>query len=330
MENYQGALKDIRPDAEKDKDYKHEELAGGSVTRWYEKPEKDWKRYTQREQNGSLSCVSQSCAKAMEIIGLGGILSAQPIYRSRINYPKGGMWLPDAGSICKKIGTNTEDKIKSQNQNEQDMNRDISDTTPIKVNSYVFVNAKDIYQIAEAIETQGQCIMIFHGNMGEYLKEIPEYEKDAKINIGHAVCGVDYFLYKGEKVILIEDSSRTDTALPNGQRLITEHYLKNRFDTAMYLVKGQNISDKPQYTFTSSMSFGMINDKQVKHLQDVLKYEGLFPQVQESSGNYYNITAKAVLAFQKKYKVARLSELDRLAGKYVGVKTRTALNKIYE
>jgi len=41
------------------------------------------------------------------------------------------------------------------------------------------------------------------------------------------------------------------------------------------------------------------------------------------------VTAKAVLAFQEKHKVASPMELASLAGKKVGPKTREVLNDLY-
>jgi peptidoglycan hydrolase-like protein with peptidoglycan-binding domain len=64
----------------------------------------------------------------------------------------------------------------------------------------------------------------------------------------------------------------------------------------------------------------------VTKMQDLLKSEGLFPANIDSTGYYGNVTARAVLLYQKKYKVASDQELDSLAGKIVGPKTRVKLN----
>ena len=97
MENYLGALQDTRPNDERALDYKHSDLVGALPIVWKEKLPSEWKHYTPRFQDGSLSCVAQSGAKAFEVLGT-GIESAHPIYRNRINYPTGGMWLGDAGA----------------------------------------------------------------------------------------------------------------------------------------------------------------------------------------------------------------------------------------
>src|SRR3990167_3840270 len=124
MENEQykdGLVKDPRSEEKKALDYQHSDLAGAVLVNWIEKPTTVWKKYVPREQDGSLSCVGQACAKAFEILGK-GIESAHPIYRNRANYPTGGMWTADAGNICRKIGTTTEILDPSQRLGELKMN----------------------------------------------------------------------------------------------------------------------------------------------------------------------------------------------------------------
>ena len=85
---------------------------------------------------------------------------------------------------------------------------------------------------------------------------------------------------------------------------------------------------KPKFTFQNVLLYGQSNYS-IKILQDILKYENLFPLNITSTGNYLQITAKAVLAWQRKHKVASESELSSLMGKRVGEKTIKALNSIY-
>ena len=287
MENqYQnGIAQDLRTPEKKALDYQHSDLAGAVILVWKEKDPKDWKKYIPREQNGSLSCVGQSCAKAFEVLG-NGIESAHPIYRSRANFPSGGMWNEDAGKICKKIGTTTEALDKSQWQNETLLNRAITVATPTKIGGYIFVAPKDINAVAEAIALSGHCILIFHCNKSEWTA-IPTYQGDV-VNFGHAICAVDYFLYQGAKVILCEDSTGHFNSFDkNGQRLISENFLKARCSGAMYLTP---LSPKPTHIFTKLLKIGMVNDE-VKFLQLKLNIgaDGLFGKK----------TKAAVINFQK-------------------------------
>lgn len=271
MEDFNfGLLEDPRTQTQKNCDYKHEDLFGDVPINWVEKT--TWKKYIPREQNGSLSCVGQSCAKAIETI-LGEVESAHPIYRSRENYPNGGMWLADAMSICKKVGTTLEILDPSQKQHESEVNRDITVITPTKMEGYIFVQWKDINSIASAIEASGHCILIFHANGNEW-KEKPVYN-GLPVNFGHAICAIDYGLLNGEKVLVIEDSASRITSINgNGQRFITEDYLKARCDGASYLI---GKLPKPILTLTRNLKLGCVGED-VRQLQLRLKIgaDGLF------------------------------------------------------
>lgn len=329
-----GVLEDPRSPEEKAKDFKHDELAGAILLNWVEKPKDQWKKYTKRDQSSSSSCVAQSTAKAMEISDTKEIVySAHPIYRRRVNFPEGGMYLPNAGQIAKGFGTTTEALDPSQKLGETNMNRDITVETPNKVFAYVpNINVKNIDNVAEAIENFGHCILIFHSDRDEYLKEIPVYDPNGVIDIGHAICGVDYFLYNGKKVVLIEDSAGLSSTIDkSGRRLITEDFLAKRFDSGMYLIVDAPAYDdkKPKHTFNKPLKYGMRKDADVVALQEILKYEGIMPTTIPSSGNYLDLTATAVLKWQRAHAVAPEAELAALKGRTLGPKSRAVLNSLY-
>jgi len=288
-----GVAEDPRDQRERDRDYLH--LASGSPVAWIEKPQEEWKSYTERDQDGSLSCVAQSAAKAFEIMSKGTVTSAHPIYRPRMNYPSGGMWLQNCGDIAKNAGTTTESLDVSQKIGEIEMNRDITVQTPQKVAGYVMVNPKDIDAIAEAIRTYGQCLMTFAGNRKEW-DDVPRYNPSLKEDIRHCVCGVDFFLYNGKKCILIEDSWGHTTTLGNGgQRIITEDYLKARFFDAMYLIP-------KTFRFTRTLRYGSVGED-VRQMQKILKItpDGIF--------------GKATLAAVKNFQYHNGLSVDGVVGK---------------
>jgi hypothetical protein len=317
-----GIAPDPRTPEEKAKDFQHEELAGSILIEWKEKDVTEWKSFWPREQDGSLSCCGQASAKAVEI-ATGVVMSAHPIYRSRKNYPEGGMWLQDVGAIWKTIGSTTEEKDHSQFKGESEMNKPITVPTPDKMASYVMVtNPKDIDSIAEAIELHGHCIMIVHCSKSEW-NDVPTYN-GTPVDFGHCVCGVDYFLKDGKKVILIEDSTGHLNSLKpksTGQRLITEAFLKKRFDGAMYLI--QSVPPPPAYHhhFSKTLKFGM-TDPEVQYLQEALKHEGLFPAATPSTKKFLQITKKGVIDFQKKYNLT--------ADGIVGANTNKKLNDLFD
>lgn len=314
MEEFKdGLAPDPRSDLAKTKDFQHSDTAGDIMVNWVEKPKSQWKKYTPREQDGSLSCCGQAAAKAIEILN-GTVMSAHPIYRSRSNFPAGGMYLQNLGEICKKIGTTTEALDPSQSQNETEMNRDIAVLTPTKITGYVFIDSKNIEEVAQAIELYKRCLVIVHCNKSEWTAE-PVYN-GTSVNFGHCFCALDYFLYNGKKVILIEDSTgHFNSIAPEkvGQRLLSEDFLIKRSAGGMYF-----IATLP-YTFAKTLKFGM-NNQDVAELQKKLQSLGYFSSAQAITTYFGNITLKAVKAFQAASQLVP----DGVAGP----KTNEALNKI--
>lgn len=290
-----GIVKDPRTEAEKEKDFKHEVLAGGIVTNWVEKTPDQWKKYIPREQDGSLSCCSQAAAKAIEIIGknYNVQLSAHPIYRSRVNFPEGGMYQQDLGEICKNIGTTTEALDVSQWLNEEKMNRPLTVPTPIKVDKYIqFQNPTDIEAIAQAIELYKHCTLVVHCNKEEW-SAMPVFKPGAPINFGHCICAVDYFLHNGVKTLLLEDSTGHFNSFDkNGQRLISEDFLKARFTGAMYLLP--KVAVIPPDPVMPTIRLGSTGDA-VKTLQKILNLN--------ADGKFGPKTLAAVKIFQATHKL---------------------------
>lgn len=329
METNLGVAIDPRPDSAKFKDYAHIEVAASSPVSWVPKAPAQWKQYSIRNQDGSSSCCGQAAAKALEVL-TGQVQSAHPIYRSRSNFSAKGMWLQDVGNILKKQGTTTEDKDISQNMNEDEMNRPLNVETPVKISAYVSVDVKNIDAIAQAIEAQKHCCIIVHGSLSEW-KDVPVFNPNKPVDFGHCICAVDYFLYNGEKAVLIDESWGQATTLGNkGQRILTESYLRARASGGIYFVKDAPAPDnKPLHKFKNILSYGLMKNPDVKALQDILKFEGLFPASLTSTGNYLEITSKSVLNWQKKHNVASLEELNGLYGRRCGPKTISKLNELY-
>jgi hypothetical protein len=131
------------------------------------------------------------------------------------------------------------------------------------------------------------------------------------------------------KALIIEDS--WDRSGLDGRRVITEDFHKYRNFFAAYPINFvfEEGAEKPKYHFAKSLYFGM-TDPDVKALQEILRFEGLFPINSQITGYYGSITARGVLAFQKKYRVADDAELYELGGRLVGKKTLLKLNELYQ
>lgn len=346
-----GATVDMRPEEEKEKDYKFEEIvASVSPVTWVEKPKNQWRSFPIFNQNGSGSCVSQTMAKMM------GILywlknndyvhfSATHIYQRRVNKPSSGMGGIDVFKIAQD-GATLEELVPSQNLSDSVMDETVIANYKeevgkiFKIGNYITLPIKDIETVASVIQTTQKPVMVW------FYFEIPEWSKDVPVisnpNLNasapetarHSVTAVDYTLYNGKKALIIEDSWGTYGSF-NGQRIITEDFYKERNFFAAYTMNFKfdekpevtpKVIEKPKYTFNINMQFGH-RSNDVKQLQEVLKYEGLFPQNIESSGYYGAVTQKAVQKFQLKYQIVKNE--SSLGYGMVGPKTRAELNSLY-
>lgn len=336
MEDFKnGAMLDLRPDSEKELDYKFEEIVSSAATvNWVEKPKSDWRKFQIYNQDGSGSCVAQTGRKLLSIMywlvsGKWVDLSASHIYKRRANKPQGGMGGNDVFQIMQK-GTTENQYAPSDNMNDTQM--DSVEVTPEEeligkkyaIGNYLTVPVKDIDTIASIIQTTGKGVMVwFYWKYDEWL-DVPEV-KHTNLNLyaadtcRHSVCAVDFTLYNGEKALIIDDSwDKVATAL-DGQRVITESFFKERNFFAAYPM---NFRYDQKHVFTKTLKFNpkFFVDEEVKALQDILKKQGLFPSNVDTTGYFGAITLKAVKQFQTKYNL----KPDGI----VGPKTNEVLNTL--
>lgn len=354
-----GALVDERPEAEKERDYTFEEIvAAVNPVNWVEKARDQWRKFPIFNQDGSGSCVAQTEAKELGIMRwlkdkIYVHFSATDIYQRRANRPSGGMAAVDARNIVRK-GTTLEVLAPSQAMTDQLMDSAVVEDYKRKVGevfavpNFVEITQRTIDTIASVIQTSGKGVMVwFYFDYNEWT-DVPEVKNTglslyAASTNRHSVTAVDFTLYNGKKALIIEDSWGPQFGL-QGQRVITEDFFKARCWYAGYLVNFQFDDQtqpkpepqpepkpapaKPRYTFTKLIEFGT-RSADVTALQNILKYEGLFPTNVSSTGYYGAVTAKAVYHFQVKYSVAPKAELDTLQGRRAGPKTVAKLNALY-
>lgn len=350
-----GVARDTRPQREKARDFTSEEFGSTSEVQWKEK--KRFRRFTPRDQAYSSSCGAQSSAKIAEIneaIETGDVVvfSATPIYKSRSNFPMGGMTMYDVlRSITKEEILIPEAKVASQRLSEEEMNtmkfkfskEDKEFARKHLAGGYEFIQKITMDSIAEQIALgRGVLLLIYFSKIpgaNEYWKYEPEISV-ANLNLyddnttsRHFVVAVDYFINDGKKYLVIEDSAGPNTA-KKGQRILSEDFVLKRTYGCGYSVDKKNMDiSKPSYTFTKTLTFGLRNNAEVVELQKILQYEKFLPTHINGKelplGNYLAQTAYAVLQFQKKYQVAPIEELERLRGMTLGPKTRAKLNELY-
>jgi len=338
-----GANPDSRLEEDKLKDYLFvETVATANPVQWEKKDEIEWRKFPIFSQDGSGSCVAQTMAKLL------GILywlknqayvhfSATHIYKRRANRPAFGMAGIDAFNIARQ-GVTLEELVPSQGMTDHEMDwteiqqykKDVGEV--FRIGNFLTLPTKDIETVASVIQTTGKAVMVwFYWKADEWTKtpEIKHPGLDFLSASKHSVTATDFFLKDGKKCLLIEDSWGGRYGY-SGRRIITEDFYKERNFFAAYPMnfRFDEGGDKPKYRFENVLTFGGRGPDTVA-LQDILRYEGLFPGNIESTGYYGAITAKAVMAFQIKYNVAPAAEIESLQGRSAGPKTIAKLNELY-
>lgn len=350
MRNFTGALEDNRSTLEKSKDYSFEEIvASANPVQWVEKNYDQWRKYPTFNQDGSSSCVAQTIAKMVGIhehLNHGSFIhfSASYIYQKRSNAPGLGMIGVNAFEILRNKGITLEELMPSQNMNEQEINsvsEDVSDrrvAQVFKIKNYVVVPIRNIETVASIIQTTSKPVMVwFRSSYRAWNAERPRLPMAETLDVHHSVTATDYCLIDGRKHLIVEDQWGTTGFKETGQRAISEEVFNNTNTFVAYFMnldydtrETKDEFELPKHKFNKKLYYGMRNDSDVKAMQKILKHLGYFPANVEATGNYFGLTAKAVLRFQKEHMKLPESILSQLTGSnsVVGPKTREALNSL--
>lgn len=309
-----------------------------------EKLPDQWRSFPISDQDGSGSCVAQTVAKMAGIhyfLENGEFVpfSATYIYQQRSNKPMSGMGFPDFANIAKK-GMTLEALVPSQKMSDdkmdsitiQDYKKKVAEVFPL--GDGLVLNSGNFDEVASVVLTTGKPVMVWLYFLYEEWKDKPviidqSLDKYGEKTCRHSVTVVDACKFLGEDALIVEDSWGLNYAI-KGRRIITRDFFSKRnyfalyFRNFIYLEGG----DKPKYKFTKTMRFGDTSNDVVA-LQKILRYEGLFPQDQNTTGYYGQLTANGVYQYQLKHSVASIGELEELQGKFVGNKTLADLNKRY-
>jgi len=345
-----GALLDNRPPEKRIKDYLFSEIViQVDPVNWEEKS--TYRNFPIFDQGQSGSCVAMTLAKTLGIVhqvNEGEWITFSPgfIYQHRANKPFGGMGGVDAWDIARKHGALMEEFFPSQRKTDAQLDaypiknyeRDVAGV--FKLGNYVVMPTRDMDIIASTIQKTGKGVMVwFYFTYSEWNRAVPVLQVAnldllAPTTLRHSVTAVDYTFYKGQKALVIEDSWGTGHGI-KGQRIITEDFFNIRNFFSAYPINfkfQEQEGEPPRYTFNKDLAFGM-TDPDVVALQNALKYFGHFPNNVSSTGNYYSITSKSVLEWQRKYfaldnQVTSEQELDALQGRHFGPKSRQIMNKL--
>lgn len=345
---HNGVLEDIRTPEEKAKDYKLTELYLATPVTWTSWNE--WKNIPANkkllgsivihDQNGSGSCVSQACAYVIAINnyleeGKYKHFSSRWIYPRRRNKPAEGMYFDDAAKLLTEFGGIEEVLVPSDHKAEAEMNRldDIllSYETIGKIyapKNYIWLDLT-MDSFVQALSQGKPVLMGVRFGDNEWGADVPTIKSEIKY--GHGIVALGFFYYEGKRSILIVDSWGVTNPM-KGFRILTEDWFtQDRIMAGIQFVDLQNrVFDNqgklPKYTFNRDLYYGLVNDPDVKKLQEVLYLMGFFPSNDYFTGNYYGLTRKAVLDFQLANKVIATKD-EAGAGRF-GPKTRNVMNNI--
>lgn len=336
---YNGYYEDPRSELEKLKDYSHEELIGTGGYVWKDFVLSDIPEYTIRNQDGSSACGAFAGAKMLGALykkthGKYVDLLPQFIYKKRENYPSEGMYLTDIFKIASKYGSPLDEKLLGDNLNETQCNsfpiteKMSQEALEYAGGTYLYIDVNNIDEVAKVIDQGYTPIILVKCNIAEWTGVPKVIQGTTNFNIVHFVPCIYAGMRGGVKTIVINDSWGSSYGLA-GLRYITEDFWKNRVLQVMYMREKIPMAPKPRYNFTKMLSYGLTGNDDVRALQNILKYEGCLDTSVQSTGNYYNLTAQAVMKLQLKNNIASPAEIYSLAGKKVGPKTLAYLQKNY-
>lgn len=337
---------DARDEVAKGQDYQASEIMDFSRGALFtEKEPKNWRKFPIRSQNGSGTCVAQTGAK---LLGVDNFIeekkyiefSALDIYDRRFNKPDSGMAGIDALTIMSKYGACFQNELWDQDITEEQANAPVKRTPDMlrqalkyRGGGYVQIPL-NVNAIASFIEQTNKAVMLFVKFDLKEWADVPTVLSDSPM-CRHAIPGVDFTLYRGDRCIVIDDSWGKFNAW-NGQRLLTEQFIKERVYFAGALLNLKNddgaVSDirnkRPHVRFMRPLAFGAVGPDVVA-LQDMLKFENLFPINTVSTGKFLQITAKAVKAWQIKNGIMDFANQNDMRKISFGPKSIQLANSIY-
>lgn len=290
-----------------------------------------------RWQSSSGSCVAQTCA-GMNDQFTGLETSAVPIYSVRSNRPSAGMSYQDVIKLLPTIRIWKEKDTPSQSMNDTQMDEQKIAGESLNPVIEPFLLPRSFDEVAKAVRQQGCASIWFRGTFDEWQRWIIDDLSSQSNQVRHSVKIVDAVRVDDVEYLVALDSAgyyRSDSKQPSwlktdGLRAITRKaFEQGTFN--QWTVRQLNIvppTSKPQHKFEYNLKFGMLNNNDVRKLQEILIYEGLL-DADAKTGNYKNMTRSAVKAFQLKHKVASVQEITQLAGMSAGNKTRAKLNELY-
>lgn len=342
---YLGIADDNRSIDQKNNDISYFEVAGGATTvLWVVKLQENWKRFKQRFQTNSASCVAQTSAKIVGIeqqtnTGSFVELSALDDYDRRSNKPGEGMITMEGLQITCDHGLTSEALLPSQNMSEEQMNQPVIRTDAMIAFADQFKGGTAVklpvdMDVIAGVVDQGYGVMLC---LQFSQKEWTAYPtRISKGSIRHAVTIIDRTVWNGQKAFVIEDSWLPETTINGkGQRVVTEDFILDRcfFVGYRHNPKPITLPQSVKHIFTRDLRFIPIDNyghisnivendiqkNEVICLQDRLKLEHYLSVNVPSTGYFGALTLNALKAYQAKHNLPTTG--------FCGPMTRAILNK---
>ncbi len=312
---FTGIIPDTRTQEEKDKDYLHEEFASANAPIYRTKTDilPITTKYRKEDQSGTSECVPHGFTLALGIFKeptAGFIrLSKNFPYRFRANFPKEGMNGDDLGKVLINRGSCLFDTAPTP-ATESTANalvitqKMIDEGLLYKATKYISIKYPNDIDTLCSVASRGLGVPIFiYATYREWAQEYPTTNDNVTLDtatVRHCVCILPNsgFIENGIKYVAVQDSAWFGFM---NIRYLSEEFIQKRIYYAMYFMNLDTPPEilKPHHLFTKTLKVGSRGDE-VKALQNCLKYEGLFPDI-EPTGVFAGITRDAVCKFQMKY-----------------------------
>lgn len=314
-----GVLEDTRSQAEKDRDYIHEErLPGAGAGDPFGNERIKQSPYPLENQYKTSSCVPHAVLLAFGIAlvraGLPFLRLAQMfVYRLRQNYPYEGSIIPNIFEIIRTIGAplktsldtpRTESEANAISLKAVDALR-AEAATHKGIRYFFLANFNSIDSIAEIAQRGIAVPITFYSTYDEWAREVPVIKEpnlqrsDPEANVSHEVCVLPNSGHKkgGVRYVTIQDSvDWGGTQI----RHVSEAFIKLRVSTAGYWDEvSAGLGPRPHYSFSLICKSGA-RGEEVRQIQLLLISEGLLPN-DCATGYFGGLTLAGVRAFQSRY-----------------------------
>jgi hypothetical protein len=351
-EKYRGVV-DLGTPEQKAKLFEYRELLGASAQAPVSLAPTDpsrWKVYPKRNQDGQSSCVYHARAKMAGILRekqTGEFIEYSAAdYNKRSNAPEEGSYPVEAMDFLRTKGIGLEVLEPSNELSAAELAAVKQSQFDTKVaglsllDAYAALPAYDFDTLISTLHaTQKPMILGFFGSYSEWSRDIPTL-LDPSMGLGqaavhHELCATpNYGIYKGEEGFTIEDSWGSAGIQGLGVRWITRSFYEKRNYLAPLVptsFKGyDDIGVDPQKPKVKLLRELQVGDtgEDVRALQSVYKYEGLFPANHPGSDYFGEITKRCTEQYQLRYGIVA-SPSEAGYGR-VGPKTKAHINNRYK